>query len=304
MHSRARIVLLLASLTGAVFCILNAAGADLLCLTEGCRIYASYGIFGLSFYTLGAAAFVFLFVLALLQSRRPVPALLAIALTLGFLLDTLFLAWQTLFWPCLGCLTVAFLLGVAGAAGLSLVPRPARKALLGIGAIWLLFFFAVGLAAGREIGLKPWAIAGDPSAPIKLFFSPECPACRQTITDLLKNTEAASRTAFFPVAKGEEDRRRLATFLAVPRSSVRPEDLLALFEDAPEAPPLALGARLGLLANKAALARTGAVTVPLIITPEIPESDASRFELGPPPDGLFSPPPESGCPAFEETKCD
>ena len=154
MSNRMKLFLLTASLAGALFSLANAGGAHLLCRTEGCRIYAGYGLFGISFYVFGAAGFLAIFVLALLHPRRTTGALLYLALLAALALDTLFLAYQALFWPCSSCLAVALLLGLIGLAGIVLFTS-GRKLLLAVGSIWLVFFLFVGLSTAREIGSAP-----------------------------------------------------------------------------------------------------------------------------------------------------
>ena len=308
MSNRMKLFLLTASLAGALFSLANAGGAHLLCRTEGCRIYAGYGLFGISFYIFGAAGFLAIFVLALLHPRRATGALLYLALLTALALDTIFLAYQALFWPCSSCLAVALLLGLIGLTGVVHFTS-GRKLLLAVGSLWLVLFLFVGLSTAREIGLRPWPLFGPPDASVQVYFSPDCPACRQTVRQLLDSPKTAGLTVFYPIAKNDEDLRRIAAYLARDgRKTADKETFLSLFTDpgTAAAPPLGWRDRLRLLANKAALARTGAHSVPLVIAPFLPAPAPTPLDLTPftPPD--FSPGggDTPGCSAFEEKPCD
>ena len=104
---RAKISLLVCSLLGGLYCLLNAAGAELFCGTQGCEIYAGYGLFGVSFYWYGFAGFLGIFLLTLWYPRRGAGLLLAIAIGLALFFDTLFRVYQYLLWPCSSCQVVS-----------------------------------------------------------------------------------------------------------------------------------------------------------------------------------------------------
>lgn len=296
--------LLLTALTGTLFCLLNASGAHLLCVTQGCRIYAGYGLFGISFYTFGTVGFLLIFLFTLLYPRALTGVLLPVTLFSALLLDTFFLAYQSLFWPCTSCLLVAFLLGLTIIAGLNCFSKTSRRLVLGIGMLWLVFFLFLTLSAAQEIVFRPWPIFGPPDAPIQVFFSPDCSACRQTVRQLLDDSDAAGKSAFYPVAKNQQDIRRIALYTDLTGlRKVNKETFLSLFADADgeESPPLNWRIRLHLLANKVNLARFGASSVPLVISPYLPLPTPA-----PPEQNIFAPPsisPLEGCPAFEDKEC-
>ncbi len=300
-------LLLLASLIGALFCLLNASGAHLLCVTQGCRIYSGYGFFGISFYAIGAAAFLLLFLFTLLHPRAFTRSLLPLALLAALFFDTAFLIYQSLFWPCMSCLAVAFLFGLTVLAGLRSFNRTSRKIALATGIVWLFFFSYLALSTTKEIAFRPWPIFGPADAPIQVFFSPECPACRKTILKLLGSTDTSGKIAFFPVAKNQVDLRQLARYMAMTEGrEVDTATFLSLFAEEKkekESPP-GWRLRLHLLANKVNLARLGASSVPVIVTPYLPQSAPASFDLN-----IFAPPsptttPVECCSAFEEKECD
>lgn len=308
MRPATKISLLTISVAGAIYCLLNAAGAQILCLTEGCRIYAGYGLFGIPFYLYGAAGFLAIFLLTLLHRWRPADWLLCLVLFAGLLLDALFLAWQSLFWPCLSCLIVALMFGLAALVALWHFRGGRRHLLSAAGGLWLIFFLFVSLATVRELAFRPWPAFGPAEAPVKVFFSPDCPACRQTIGEILDDPEATARAAFYPVAKNAEDRRRIASFLNDTRGrEANRLEFLGLFESPSHTvPPLGWRDHWRLLANKAALARTGLSTVPLVISPGLLKTSPRRFDFNPFAETPLFPGPEGpdGCSAFAEEACD
>lgn len=325
-RSFGKILLLVLSLAGAVLCILNAAGADLFCVTQGCRIYQSYSFLGISFYGYGLAGFLAVFVLALLYPRGPSAYGLSAVLSGAVLLDALFLAYQYLFWPCVSCLVAGLLIGLLALCGASLLRLPGRRVIAGLLLLWLVFFSYVGLAALKETTLRPWAVEGDAQAPIQIYFSPVCPACREVVGRILDDPAVAPQAAFFPVAKNVRDERRLAAFLRL-RENEGDAALSLIFEGGGPGEEYELSAeeKRGLARNKMMLARMGVSTVPVIITPYLPQGSPRAFpalsaprRLDPqdspfvPPDILFAPtggapfaPPDLGCPAFEvDAECE
>ena len=294
---------------GLIFCTLNAAGAELLCVSSGCGIYAGYTLGGLSIHILGAAGFGGILLLALLASRRPLFRWLLFAVLLaGLLIDTLFLFWQILYWPCTSCLVVALLLALCVLGALKAFPpfrsRAVHLALL----LWFAAFVPVAAAAGKEILLQPWPVLGPADAPVAVYFSPTCPACEKTVQEILALPDLAGQVAFYPIAKNEEDLRRLARVMETEGEV----DLGILFSPADENPgELAPAQRWRLARNKMALARLGADTVPLVLTPRLvqtaPGVHLPLSEGGGFPAELFNfSPLEEGCSADApvEAACD
>jgi hypothetical protein len=291
---------------GLIFCLLNLFGADFLCLTSGCAIYAEYSLFGLSFYGYGAIAFALILVLAFYAGKKPIlgKVLLPVIL-LGLFLDTLFLGWQVFFWPCFSCLIVAFLLGWIAIAYWFKYPSARGRLFTGVFLLWFIFLVPVSISAGKEVFLSPWPIYGPEDASIQVFFSPTCPACATEIAKLLQSPYA-ERVAYYPVAKDERDIEIFAAFLQEDLSSAA--DLRRLFlEKFDEAVEPERSLRWNLLRNKMRLASHGAETIPYMISStvlEIPQTEGF--------DGMFSSPapweqPEvGGCGFFgaQDEPCD
>ncbi len=252
---------------GIVFCLLKMAGADLLCLNSGCSIYAGYTLGGVSIDLLGAAGFGAILLLALLASSRPRFGLfLLFALLAGLLIDTLFLVWQILFWPCTSCLVIAVLLALCVLGALAAFPsfrtRTVHLSLL----LWFAAFMPVAVSAGKEILLQPWPAVGPADAPVAVYFSPACPACEETVQEILNLPDLAGQVAFFPVAKNEEDLRRLARMMEKGGQA----ELGELFSPADgDHGEMGAALRWRLARNKMALARLGADRVPLVLTPRL-----------------------------------
>lgn len=310
-------VALLAAL-GAALCLLNASGAKLFCVTKGCHIYSGYGLFGISFYVFGLVGFLLIMLLALLHPRLGTPFWLPAVLALALALEILFLVYQFLFWPCVSCLVVGILIVLAAISAVLLMPVRGRILLWTLSGLWTVLFIYVGLAAFKEAAFRPWAIAGNPEAPVKIFFSPVCPACREAVTRVLKDPALSSQTAFFPVAKNSTDEARIAAFL---RQKGQALPITSLFEESPAGARLTAGQKWRLQVNKMALARMGAATVPFVTAPFLPQAapaaaPAAQMPVdspfAPPQESPFAPPsitpappPASGCSAFEEAPgCD
>jgi hypothetical protein len=285
-------MILFPSLLGLALCLLNAAGADLFCLTTGCALYAGYALFGFSFYIYGAIGFGVISLLAASAGKRPrvAPWLGGIILA-GLFLDLLFLGWQILYWPCSSCLVVALLLGWTAAGYWRTYPQICRRLFKGLLLVWLAVLIPVAVTTGKEVFLMPWSIYGPAEANIHVFFSPTCPACATEVNKLLQSS-VVTRMAFYPIAKNERDIHLLATLLQ--EGITQPADLERLFgADLSDATAPSLHLRWRLAKNKMTLARHGAQTIPLILSSTVIERSRPPWET------LFSLPaveeePESG----------
>ena len=303
--SKAKVALLVCSLLGGFYCLLNAAGAELFCGTRGCEIYAGYGLFGLSFYIYGFAGFLGIFLLTLWYPRRGAHLLLSVAVGLALLFDTLFLIYQSLLWPCSNCHVVALLIGLTAFFAVFGLDLPGRKVLIGTGLLWSVFFLFVGLAVVKEVAFSPWPIYGSAEASVKVYFSPTCPACEEAARKILNDPQAATETAFYPIAKNSTDEARLARLLRNPGPMINVADMLGLFEQEPDHPAkLSVREKFLLFCNKMALARSDATRVPLIVSPSIIETDSLDDGLSLPIENLWESPvgttPDAGCSAFTD----
>lgn len=251
---------------GLVYCGLNAAGAELLCLSSGCDIYKGYSLGGLSINLLGAIGFATILLLALL-ARQPLfrRGLYAVLLA-GLLLDTLFLVWQILYWPCTSCLLVALLLAICVLGALLAFPAFRVGIVYLALVLWFAAFVPVTVASAKELLLKPWPALGPADAPVTVYFSPTCPTCEKTVVDILDQPALSGQVAFYPIAKNQEDLRRLVRL----SEQAGEAELRRVFAPADEvdAKP-GLTQRWRLARNKMALARIGADTVPLVLTPRL-----------------------------------
>lgn len=300
-------MILLPALLGLILCLLNASGAKIFCLTTGCEIYAGYSFFGLSFYTIGSAAFALILLLTLLARQHPRALTLLYGTILGGItLDLLFLIWQILYWPCSSCLLVALLLGWLAGALLWRHPRLQCALSKGLLAVWLVLLITVSIAIAKETLLAPWALYGPPDAEIRVFFSPSCPACATEVSKLLHSPEIG-RTAFYPIAKNEGDRRRIAALLKQGITSARDlEELFASGRDAAGEPSATLRWRLA--RNKMTLARYGVTTIPLILSKSlvaVAKPSIADLLSSPPPPTTTAPVGTTGCGVtdHQETPC-
>lgn len=304
------LLILIPALVGMSFCLANAFGADLLCLTRGCSLYAGYSLFGISVDLLGAGAFLAIVTVALLARKHKLWRLpLYLLLVFGLLFDALFLFWQILFWPCTSCLFIAlvFLLCLLGA--LRAFPLFHSKFLYLTLLLWLVTFMPAAANAGKELLLRPWAVFGSVDAPVAVYFSPTCPACRTSVLAVLDTPMMRGQAAYFPVAKSDEDLQRLAAMVQVGGEA----GLRQLFaQENPELQKVSWSLRWRLARNSMLMARMGVDTVPLILTPQIVAPAPSPPVLPAPsghwlPQNFFAPPAlEAGCSlaAGAEEPCD
>jgi hypothetical protein len=282
------------ALLGLMLCLFNAAGAEMFCVTTGCSIYAGFSLFGLSFYTLGAAGFAVILLLGFFSGKSAFArALLYGTILAGLLLDMVLLAWQLLYWPCSSCLVVAVLLGAA-ALGFSCRFKALRRGLLKATLlVWLALLIPSAVAAGKEIMLSPWRLYGAPEADIQVFFSPTCPACSSEVAKLLNATDI-DRLAFYPVAKNEQDVRMVAAFLE--QGALPAQDLVKLFAIQPD-PSLQVSFELRwqLARNKMVLARRGGQSIPYIISQAVIERPRPAYDQTFSTPGLFEVLEPKGC---------
>lgn len=255
------------ALLGLLFCLFNAFGSELLCATSGCDIYAGYQFAGISFYVWGSIGFAGLLLLSLLKEKGAFYRhLLLFCLCVGLLLDTGFLVWQVLFWPCTSCLAVALLLALFAAGLLWSKPSFRRKPVTLVLILWAVAFIPAATSAGKELLLTPWVLEGSENAVIEVIFSPTCPACRTTVEEIYTNPALKKQTAFIPISKNAEDLNRLAWFAQEKTAA----NLLQLFNPDDVPPTDAdFSLRWRLARNKMLLAASGATSVPLVRSPKL-----------------------------------
>ena len=202
MKQETRLLMGLSAMAGLVFCLANAMGADLLCLTEGCQIYHDYAILGMNLYVIGALGFATIVLLLVLPSRIPVGILLRIVIPAGLFIEILLLAYQFIFWTCSSCLVAAFFFGLAAGLGILAFVELQNRPVYILAFVWFLFFVLGTLSAAKEVAFRPWSmLAGDGS--VRVYFSPTCHRCEEVVTEILDHYANPDRVGFFPVAKDE-----------------------------------------------------------------------------------------------------
>ncbi len=254
------------SLVGAAFCVTAAlGGAETLCVTEGCNLTHNVSVFGISLWWFGTAGFMLLAIL--LATRQAKLALFFSGLGVGA--DCILLAWLALTLPCFNCMIAGGLFALilffqirAQDAAL-----PMRKALFSLLAVWLLLFSPCVFSTTSELLAQPWPILGSPKAPVKLFFSPTCPACKDAVLTTLKND--ISFVAFIPIAEHEGDDVLIQELRNRLLASQKPADSLRRFFNEISTVRPTRAPRLDLLfrlyRNKMALYRYGAEKVPVTL---------------------------------------
>jgi len=146
--------------------------------------------------------------------------------------------------------------------------------------------------------LGPKPIYGSAGAPIKLFVSPSCGACREMLGDVLKDRLLLDQTAVFPIAKNDEDVSKLSRLHGLLEKGVALEEAVARWEEA-TSPANSLFVKAMSWRNKAFLVRNGYAQVPVLLTTK---SDIFREEKADAWD-IFRKDTFKGC-GFEEEECD
>lgn len=211
---------LIASLVGLSFCLLiilaphfESNAAD--CVATGCTLYENINIAGISLWHIGAVAFSGLAFCAL-RGHVTIAYMASACMLIG---DVVLLALLAFTAPCTNCLIVASLFAitfwlfrnekmyqsVASIVASSSDTSSASRSYLLI--VWALFFFSNCLAVINE-RMEPWIIHGPADAPMRIYFSPSCPSCREAI-----RTYGTSNTpiAFLPVTEDDADLYAIAT---------------------------------------------------------------------------------------------
>jgi hypothetical protein len=281
------------ALLGAGLCVASAMGrTEAACFTDGCALFQDYTFFGVSLWWWGVVGFLAIALPALFGATRLAFSVACLAL----IVDVGLLAWMALSAPCATCLLAAlFFLG----AFMALLPPkgPGRKAAKVLALVWALTFSPNLFAAVQE-PLSPWPLYGNADAPVRVFFSPNCPACRDTVADTLRYGKNA---ALFPVAESDkdmEDIQKLTAALATGQTFANAFAALA----APGGLPAAelgmldnLRLRLHLSRNRVALLRAGADRVPFSMVSGRPESSRPAIPAIP---ALPQAPATTGAPSW------
>ncbi len=191
---------------GVVFCILNALGVETFCTTSGCEITEEFSLFGLSLYWFGAVTFVIFMAVRLFMGAKPA---LVFAATFLFI-DVFFLILMSFMAPCLSCLIVAGLFFIMTLLAYYDVNHALSsflsKAVPACIVAWAIFFSPNALNVLAE-QLGPSPIHGVAKSPIKIFFSPTCPACKDMVIEVIEANPG--QVALYPVGKGRIDMKKI-----------------------------------------------------------------------------------------------
>ncbi len=208
-----KLTIFIAPLLGLSFCLHQALGINLAigCASAGCQLTADFAILGLSLYWYGAAYFLALLILLLLGQNKY--ALILSALAVG--VDVTLKAILAFLLPCSSCMVAGGLMFATFVflawPYLKSVPTTVtqNRSVLLLSFLWLLVFAPNATNLGREyLGPKP--IYGSSDAPINIFFSPNCPSCKDMI-EAVYSTNSQGDASFFPVALTRQDRKDIRT---------------------------------------------------------------------------------------------
>lgn len=196
-------------------CLIEALGGGYsigsICATAGCSLTSGVSLFGVSLYYFGALALAGYIVLALV-CRTWYLLLFSI---LFVAIDTLLLTYLALGSPCISCLIVGtlfftlFLLAWKGHFGWFFRGHHwgwLRKAAVVVCGLWICAAAPNLLGVVQET-VAPKPIYGSNDAPVKIFFSPTCPACKDMVRKAVQPDE--QKVALYPVAHSEEDIERM-----------------------------------------------------------------------------------------------
>ncbi|WP_035063939.1 hypothetical protein [Nitratidesulfovibrio termitidis] len=283
---------LLATL-GAAFCAWAAiAPSESLCVSTGCSLYRNLTIWGLPLWWYGTGAFSLLALFCIFGKQGAARGFVWLMLAA----DTALLALMALTAPCAACLVVAAL--IAGAF-VAIPGEPRRDRQLRISILLLVWgglFFANGTALATE-RMGAWNLQGPDSAPVTLYFSPSCPACRQAIAALAG--AAPDTVAYRPVAENDDDILSIEQMRRAVEQGASVADALRTAVDAPTASPgpamslfEQVRLRWKLLRNKARVLSSGADRLPVMLMAGMPRlpfghgADGAAPGAGTPPSQL------------------
>ena len=261
----------LLAILGAVYCLAAYLGlGEALCVTNGCSLYQNFSLYGISLWHVGMATFLTLAALSFMGKIG-----LALHLSaLTILADCFLLLLMGLTSPCLACMGAALFLAIvywslrqAQAQRNNDKPPYPRSRLL---AVWMLFMAAAIIITIKELAApNPWF--GPEDAPVRIYFSPHCPACMQAV-----QAAAASPlpVAYYPVATSlDEVKVILAMEQDLAKGASPAESLRKFRENPPTDLPLSLNTLDTLwqiLRNRADVLSLGKGSVPLILLNGVP----------------------------------
>jgi len=282
---------------GFIYCLANILWpASFLCSTSGCKIYAKVTFLGLSLYWYGAAFFIALTGTCWYGYRKNNIAMVFTYLLLcGIIINCGLLIWQFLFIPCLPCLIVASLLG-------TILMIHAWKKPFFWKTVWVFCFLLASFNILRIDLLGPKPVYGSADAQVKIFVSPSCAACRQMLRSVLKDKALLQETALFPIAKNDNDIRKLSNLYNLLAGGATLEDAVAGWDkDKTDKGVHRLFIQAASWRNMAFLVCKGYSQVPVLLTArsDILEKEEEKADIW----DIFKKAPVKGC-GFEEEECE
>ena len=281
---------LLAAL-GAAFCAWAAvAPSESLCISTGCSLYRNLTVWGLPLWWYGTGAFSLLALFCIFGKHGAARGFVWLMLAA----DTALLALMALTAPCAACLVVAALIAGTFVAIPSELRRDRQQRTSILLLLWGGLFFANGAALATE-RMGAWNLLGPENAPVTLYFSPSCPACRQAIAALA--SAAPDTVAYRPVAENDDDIPAIEQMRRTVEQGAPVAEALRKVTETPPSPDMSMldQARLRwkLLRNKARVLSTGADRLPVMLISGMP-----RLPYGQGAEGAPAPsqPPKSAAP--------
>lgn len=194
------------ALAGILFSLWNVLGdASTLCVSNGCSLFSTYTVAGISLWWAGVAGFSLLLLLAIPGLRLSGQ----VCAGLGLGLDCLLLSVMLFTAPCFNCLIIGILLALTYSAYRAAVRQAERRrpnaSVSPLLAVWSLLFVVNAGCMIRD-SLDPWALVEPADASetaVRVYFSPSCAAC----VSLLRSYDEAGSgpSAWYPVAENERD---------------------------------------------------------------------------------------------------
>ncbi len=197
---------------GLLFALWNLLGdTSALCVTEGCSLFQDFTIAGYSLWWVGVIGFSVLLFPALLGFAK----LGEVLAGLGVVADIFLLAIMLITAPCFNCLIIGLMLALAYVSFRhAATDRRTKRPFPILIGIWVVFFVVNAGGIVRE-STTPWAIrapsveqGGKQNAPVHIYFSPSCSACRELVNGIASQERQSGQQAeavWYPVAEDDKD---------------------------------------------------------------------------------------------------
>ncbi|MBQ4133485.1 MAG: hypothetical protein IJD04_07130 [Desulfovibrionaceae bacterium] len=192
---------IIVSVLGVAYCLFVYLGiGESVCVTAGCSLYKSFGIYGISLWIFGIVAFVLL-TLLMAAGAYSLSRLFAGICLAG---DCALLLLMAATSPCLSCLGVAVLFAVVYLM-LRLADTNEQRGNSSLIFVWSLLFVSNLVLSVREL-LPPEPVCGSRQAPVHIYFSPSCENC----LDAMEQFQfGEGQVAYFAISRNDDDLRML-----------------------------------------------------------------------------------------------